>query len=160
MAYFDLNHFKYHRLIGHYTKLFGADRVLVLPYEWFRRQPEQYVSRISEFAGGKSVGPLPYSEQVNLAPSTFAMTLQRRLNPIAASDSVNPWVLIRSRHVKRLVYRLVRNFSLLAPRSLNDKLDAKIKARIAEIVGERYKESNRLTGEMIKWDLAQFGYDV
>jgi hypothetical protein len=160
MSYFEYNHFAYHRLIRHYIELFGAEKVLVLPYEWFRREPEMYANKIVDFAGGTMPENLPYDEQVNLAPTTFAMTLQRRLNPIAAGDSVNPWVLVRSPRVKRFVHRVVRNLSRLVPDSVNKNLDAKMQKRIAQLTGDRYRESNRLTGEIIGQDLAQFGYDL
>jgi hypothetical protein len=160
MAYFDYRHFEYHRLIAYYQKLFGAERVLVLPYEQFRREPENYVARITRFAGARDAGPLPYGEQVNLAPSTFAITLQRRLNFIAARDSVNPWVLVNSRHVRRLVHRIVRNLSLAVPSSISQKLDACMKTQIAQLVGDRYAASNRLASELIQINLAELGYNI
>jgi hypothetical protein len=52
---FSFEHFKYHRLAGYYRRLFGEDRVLVLPYEMFVRTPPLFVEEIIHFSGQSSL---------------------------------------------------------------------------------------------------------
>src|SRR5205823_14475513 len=48
---FDFEYFEYHRLLGYYRSLFGADNVLALPYEQLVRDRRDFLTRIGEFAG-------------------------------------------------------------------------------------------------------------
>jgi hypothetical protein len=48
---FDFRFFEYHRLVGYYQSLFGAENVMVLPYELLRAKPLAFLERIGGFAG-------------------------------------------------------------------------------------------------------------
>jgi hypothetical protein len=48
----------------------------------------------------------------------------------------------------------------LLPASMKKSMDTKMKAKIKEMVGDRYRESNRRVGELLSLDMKQYGYDV
>ena len=47
----DFDFLAYHRLIGYYRKLFGPERVLVLPFELLTREPRRFITDILRFCG-------------------------------------------------------------------------------------------------------------
>ncbi len=55
---FSLKHFQYFPLIQYYRSLFGPSRVLVLPYELFRKSPVEFLNKIGQFAAGERFAPL------------------------------------------------------------------------------------------------------
>ena len=161
---FSHDHFKYHRLIGYYQQQFGHDKVLVLPYEMFCRTPQQFVDAITDFAGAKRIGSLPYSDSRNAATSPFTTGTMRRLNFIGRRTQLNPVPLIESHRVGKAVDNFLSRCVLLAdklvPATMQQKIHGKMKTRIAQMTAERFQESNRLTAEMTGLDLESFGYDV
>src|SRR5215211_2730079 len=89
MPRFRFEFLEYHRLIGYYQDLFGAESVMVLPYELLRTQPEAFLGQISGFVGTKVVPPRVRS--VNVSLSAFALGLKRRANRYFVLDGpVNP----------------------------------------------------------------------
>jgi hypothetical protein len=157
---FHFDYFKYHGLIEYYIKLFGRENVLVLLYEQFTRQPSDFVTPIIRFAGAREVENLPYDEHIHQALTGTQVAMKQRLNFIAAYDSINPTVLIRSSGVKRRVDRLIRRIDGLLPASMKKSMDARMKDKIREMVGNRYSESNRRVGELLDLDMKSYGYDV
>jgi hypothetical protein len=56
--------------------------------------------------------------------------------------------------------RLVRLLQRVIPSAWHDREDRKIRAYIAEVVGSKFKESNRELSETCGLDLSAYGYDV
>src|SRR5215204_551922 len=54
---FRFEFLEYHRLITRYQDLFGAESVMVLPYELLRRQPTTFLGQIGEFVSVPPVAP-------------------------------------------------------------------------------------------------------
>jgi hypothetical protein len=48
----------------------------------------------------------------------------------------------------------------LLPASFKKSRDAKMKSLVKEMVGDRYRESNRRVGQLLDMDLGSYGYDV
>ena len=161
---FDFRHFEYHHLIRRYHELFGADRVLTLAYEQFVRDPQPFVNAIAEFAG-VSVGPrrvqnLPYDVKEQETFSPAALLTMRPLNHFVRSE-VNPTPTIDLRNHRRLKHvAKSRALNVLVPGPLAHHREAKLERVAAELIGDRYVESNRITAELTGLDLAGYGYPV
>jgi hypothetical protein len=161
---FDAGHFAYHRLISTYQRLFGTERVLVLPYEWFRSEPRVFVSAIAGFAGvtlrDEFLEALPLEARPNLATSRAATRLKRAINRLAARTDVNPAPLVNLPRIEAFARRRVDLVDRLIPGFIRERLERGDRDRVAEAVGDRFDESNRATANLCGLDLAAHGYSV
>lgn len=162
---FSFDHFKYDRLIKCYSELFSPSNVLVLPYELFREMPHKFLSAIATFCGtimgDEMPESLPVSTRKNIGFSAFAIAIKRRVNPIFAEDRLNPWALFPSPHIERQLEWWLRRYSGVIPPQFCNIFDDGLKKKICDIVGDRYKLSNRLIAEMINMKkMAEYGYDL
>jgi hypothetical protein len=161
---FDFRHFEYHHLIRRYQKLFGADAVLVLPFEQFRDDPRTFVAEIGRFAGrplpDDVLDSLPYGEleQPSLSPSEYVML--RQLNRLVRSE-VNPVPLVdldRHSGLKNFVQH--RAVGTAVPSALVRRSEQSLRRELTEVAAGRYAESNRITAELTGLDLGRYGYPV
>jgi sulfotransferase family protein len=160
---FDYTFFEYHRLIKYYIALFGDSRVLVLPYEQFPRNAQQFIASIISFAGVRYDKPLQASSFENSSLSVLLTNVQRRLNRLVRRDpfGITALPLLKERPgVNYLLDQCLRRLDLLISSPIRQKMDQRLKAVIAERVEDRYKESNRLTCEAMGVELKQYGYDT
>jgi len=160
----DLRRYEYDRLIGRYHELFGRERVLVLPYELFRSDPADFVRRILDFAGAEpepgAAESLWFAKVVNRSWPPVGIAAKRRLNWLVR-ERMNPWAPIDGRgDTGRKLSRLARSAGSRAPGGLTARIEGRMRATIAERVGDRYRASNARTSELVGLDLAEFGYDV
>jgi hypothetical protein len=158
--HFHYGYFQYHGLIEYYFELFGRENVLVLLFEELVKSPRNFVHAIIDFAGATRAENLPYEQRVHPGLTGTEADMKRRLNFIAAYDSINPSVLVRSTAVKKSLDRAVRVMDALLPASFKKSRDAKMKSLVKEMVGDRYRESNRRVGQLLDMDLGSYGYDV
>ena len=161
---FDFDHFKYHRLINCYIDLFGRANVLALPYELFAVAPEDFVRHILLFCELESklggLDDLPYERKLNEAFSASSTLLKRRLNGLIVGDSeVQPWTLLPVAANAR-VRAVMRRVGHAMPRAFESNCDRRLQRQIADLVEDRYRESNLETARLLNTDLAQYGYDV
>ena len=156
---FHLDHFEYHHLIGYYQQLFGPERVGVLAFDHFAADPCAFVAEISRFSGVRAdpalMQKLRTQRNANPAPQAAGVAIARRINHLGVRAEVNPAPLFDLPRLERLKARRLR-----VPRRLNDRLERRLRETIAEIVGDHYRESNRITSELTGIDLAGFGWRV
>jgi len=155
---FRLEYFEYHRLIAHYQKLFGREKVLVLPVEMLARDRPRFVSRIADFAGSAAPA-LSDTTRENVSLSGFACTLKRRPNWILVRNGVNPAAPIASPWLNDQILSASRWVDRRAPDPVLqawDRWQARYATRIA---GSRFANSNRETERLTGLDLAGYGYD-
>ena len=161
---FSFAGFHYDRLVALYDGLFGADNVLVLPYEQFREDAVGYMRTIARFAG------LDPDDDVleNLRPQTrenpsytaLSTSIKRRINRLASRTSaLNPTPPVRLRRrgvrwVKRTLFRAER----WLPQGTTARLDTRDRARVRAAVGDRYRASNAALAGRMGVDLARYGY--
>lgn len=161
---FDLSHFAYHRLIRTYQRLYGEERVLVLPYELLRSEPRRFVTSIARFAGAALpqgfVDSMPVDARPNLASSTAATRVKRAMNRLVARSDLNPAPLIDAPRLEAFARRRVGVVDRLLPRFLAERLERRDRARIADAVRDRFDDSNRATSDLCRLDLAAYGYSV
>ena len=154
--WFDFDFFSYHRLIELYQALFGPDRVLVLTFEEFRRDPQSFAARLFGFVGRAPVEGLPFERRMNTALSPFALTVTRWGNFFGPATSVNPRPV--SIPVVRRAFGAVRRVERFVPAAVDDRLGRRLERTVETLVDDRYRESNRRTAELIDANLASYGY--
>jgi len=152
---FHFVHLEYHHLISLYYKLFGRSNVLVLPFEWLSKSPDDFLSRITSFAGLDSsshgIEGLRY-------PSLGAATieLKRWANFLFVRNSLNPSGRFYVKDHERRFERLDR----FIPHGIFKKLELNHMQFVSTIVGDRYRLSNEKTADLIEIDLSKLGYPV
>ena len=163
---FDFRHFMYHRLIDYYQKIFGRDRVLVLPYELFTQDSFDYVSRIIEFANQqpRHVSPdeLPARNWSNRSITGFELEIRRLMNfTVGYRNSINQFSILPMKKQRTdLLFEQVRKLHPIIPASLSRAIMTSLETKVSRLVGSRYCESNRMTSELIGLDLSLLGYQT
>jgi hypothetical protein len=166
VPWFDFRHFEYDHLIRYYHSLWGAENVLVLPYERFARDGRGFVEEIARFAGRpvpeEVLERLPYNRRWNQSPSALTVAALRRLNRFTPRTELNPVPVLQSHSIERLAKRLKASDALAgrATRGLAARSEARLRHGVEQAVGERYAASNRLTAELTGVDLAAYGWPV
>src|SRR5262245_3230844 len=160
LPHFDYEYFAYDALVSYYRRLFGENRVLVLPCEWFRKAPQDYVARILKFCELQTVLTLPFARQMKSSISPFFYPLIRRLNPFIKDDPANGfsgWAIPRLEHY--VMGPLVKLDARL-PNSWRGRATTKLMVRIRGRLGDRYVESNRRLQAMTDIGLEPLGYRI
>lgn len=155
----DLERFEFDLTVATYQKLFGRERVLVLPQELLRSDPDRYMEMLMNFSGAHSLTPdaRPGPKQ-NVGIGAWAYGARRRLNrvldrpPTAKGDRAQ---LSRSYKVADAVLRALDR---IMPPAVRGRGDAHLRDRVARRVKGRYVESNRRLAAMTGLPLAELGY--
>jgi hypothetical protein len=155
---FTLQAYEFDRLIGHYQKLFGKDRVLVLPLELLARDDQEFADRIGTFCGHASV-PVGRTKRRNVRRPQLMQMAQRPLNMLFYHNELSPGALFHIPRFKHRYAKLTRLFRL-SPQILERRLDERQKRAIDELVGDHYAASNGRTQEMTGLPLSELGYPV
>ena len=164
VPWFDLRHFEYEHLLRHYRALFGEDSVLALPFEQFVRDPSTFVAEIGRFAGQPLdetlLAALPYTARSNPALPASEIAVRRRRNRLAERSEVHPAPLFESRALRRVARLGADAVAALIPRRLVARSEDSLRREVAELVGDRYRGSNRATAELTGIDLGGYGWTV
>jgi hypothetical protein len=154
---FRFDFLEYHRLIGYYQQLFGADHVLVLQYELLRTQPETFLGRIGEFVGVPATASK--FEQVNVSPSALTLSfLKRPANRFFVLDAINPAPPFAFSNSHKILKRITRKVDARVPDALKDSYERRWHRYAEQEVGTRYARSNTITANLTGLDLPAFGY--
>jgi hypothetical protein len=156
-----LDVFEYHHLIGYYQKLFGAERVTVLPYEMLRRDPDGFVGRIASTIGTNAPTSVP-RERTHASLPSSSLAVLRLLNAVQSALGLSRF--FQGRPEKSLLLRgrvkIVGSIGRAAPKAMSSSIDDRWKKLARELTGDRFAESNRITSELTGLDLAAYGYDI
>jgi sulfotransferase family protein len=168
VPWFRLGFFEYDRLLRHYSDLFGPERLLVLPYEEFVEDPAAFVAKIARFAelplAAEQLASLPFDRTPKRSLSSAAIAVRRRLNRLAVRTEVNPAPLFEAPIAQRAVRWATRDnlvdtlVDAALPRSLHERFDSNLRRVAAAAVGDRYRESNRITAKLTGIDLSSYGW--
>jgi len=156
---FDPDFFLYDRLVACYQRLFGGDRVLVLPFEWLRRDRAAFVAALARFAGTEAPS-VPRTEPRNVGLSAPLLAVKRRINRLLVRDTLNPAPLSPWPAPNGRIEQILDRVERLVPGWLRDGLELRLTERVQRAVGDRYRESNRTTEALTGLDLAALGYAV
>ncbi len=161
---FDLGYLEYEHLLTYYRALFGAERVLVLPFEAFVHDGRAFLERIGAFTGrpfpDEFLSGLAYGTRDNKSISALSIATLRQVNRFAPRTELNPGPAFESRAAASLAKRLKKPNLLEQPFAarLGAAADAKLRRLVDATVGERYAESNRATADLTGLDLASYGW--
>lgn len=150
---FPLAYFEYDALIAHYQARFGRDRVLVLPYEWLRRDSGDFARRIIAFAGSRASG-VPGAQVANPGYGGLTIALRRWTNLFVGRDFHSGHDPAAGIFARRVLHRLDRRL----PRPLQERCERRIQSTIYSAIGDRFARSNRLTQQLTGLDLGGCGY--
>jgi hypothetical protein len=156
--WFRLEYLMFDRIIGHVRQCFGAERLLVLPYERLRRDPEGFQRAFLAHAGDPDGAPVPAEARVNSGRPPVQLALDRRLNPFIVRDDSNAYSPLAIPALAGPVRRLAGGIAALAPTALNRRLERRLRERIAAVCAGRFEASNRTTARLTGLDLGELGY--
>lgn len=158
MPAFSAEFYRYHRLLRHYRKLFGSDRVLCLPCEIFLHDGGAFVQRLCGFVD-KPAPDIVFEPQNTQRSISFQM-LQRLVNRHLSRNELSRRGILGlpQAHKRFGALRKFPPFNALA--FLDSKITARMKAEIAARFDGKFTESNAITSELIGVDLAEFGYQT
>lgn len=159
--FFSLDWLCYHYLIKRYQSWFGPARVLVVPYEMLRQEPEEFVGRIIDFSGGTMMNDINFKTQIKKSWPVLPLVLKRPFNLFLVRNVHNgysnlklPLVWIGVRYAMQYL------INPLTPEAFNRPIERRWRRIIAEMTEGYFEESNRETSQLIGIDLAKYGYGV
>lgn len=152
---FDARFLEFHHLISYYQKLFGPERVLVLPFELFVRDGIAFCNKVIRFAGAQPVSHVD-TEVVRSSLGAATIALKRHTNFFLYRDDSNPAAPF---HVST-IEKLIRRFDQWIPSPLHGYARERREREIEAAFHECYVASNHQTARLTGLDLAKFGYMV
>jgi hypothetical protein len=157
----SLDYFQYHKLISYYQKLFGRERVLVLPYEHLRRDALGFLSAITSFVDLPAPSAVP-EDRVNPSSPAALLAAMRYMNFVFQMPGLRSFFSgpIEQSLAKRGVLKLMKLVGPLVPSAPSRWVDRRWKNTIEQLAGDRFAESNFETAELTGLDLASLGYMV
>lgn len=151
--------FMYHHLIKAYQDLFGPESVLVLPYEMFTANPEDFVTSIYRFCGMTPDHDFAFDEVENPSSLSYVDYKTRHLNVLSMQTSLNGFSSHYSEKRRDYVLAARRLLERWAPEKRKKKHERRMQDMIREHVPQSfYALSNRRTSSLIGIDLSTFGY--
>ncbi|MEL7377175.1 MAG: sulfotransferase domain-containing protein [Bacteroidota bacterium] len=155
---FSPNHIKYHHLITKYYELFGADHVLVLPYEVFAQNKPLFFDKMGAFLGRTIQLPGEASNKFHNRKRNFYLNYKLRiLHAMTRPGSVNRYNKV-NRTRRRLYHWGFYLGEKVVPASWDKWILDKSKEKITSWCDGRFEESNVKTSELIKINLKEWGY--
>ena len=156
---FQMDHFKYHRIIHYYQKLFGADKVLALPLETIAANPHGALRSVQEFAGAMGApGLVIEPDPVFPGISAIEAGVKRRLNAFLRRDLVNDFSILCNGFTQpfaKFAYSCTRR---AIPSRVKIRSNKKLEQDIQALVGNFYSDSNRKAAELTGIDFLKLGY--
>ncbi len=159
MPGFRLEVYEFDRLIAYYQQLFGADRVLVLPFEGMLHDLPTFLQSITDFVQLPPAVSVPMIVTNRRRPVPMQMA-QRLGNRFLSNNELSRGAWLAIPGFSRRFGALERVFQALTPAGLETALYARLGARIREFAGDHYRKSNYRTSLLSGVDLQTYGYRV
>lgn len=153
--------FEYHLMIGYYQKLFGSDRVLVLPFEMLKEDAVGFVGDIQKFAGLPAPTDVP-RERDNIALAAAAVSVVRYVNIAFRMVGIGTAFAgpIADRRSRRIRLGIIRSLGPRLPKSWSKRIEHGWRETAMTIAGGRFATSNGIVEEITGLDLGRYGYDL
>ena len=156
---FSPNHIDYYPLVSRYQELFGAENVLVLPYELFVEDGLAFLEKLSSFIGKKiELDERRLNVVWNKKTRFFLNYYFRFLNFFKTSSSLNNYSFLANDVTSPIALFLSELFAIMIPDFLNKRLLEKVNSVTYNWAAGRYVDSNKRLSEIINLDLGKFGY--
>lgn len=159
---FSENYFKYHFLIDAYQKLFGAENVLVLPYEMFRTNKSLFLETLGNLLDKSIRLPSETYDNAYNVKRNYCVDYKFRFlnNYIKSSSSLNGNSSLRFYTSKKLAIKLKSFLCYITPESRNIIIKKQLQKEIEHWCKGRFEASNKRSSELIGLNLKGFGYKV
>lgn len=156
---FSPSHLKYDLIIKYYQNTFGSENVLVIPYELFKSAKKSFIEELEIFLNYKIyIDQSEFENYTNKKGDQFINYWMRFLNRYFRSSSLNNYSGIKSRSVQVLFYGFKKFLGIFIPAFVDRLTKRRLEREIKKWVGKRFMESNKVTDELITFDLNQYGY--
>ncbi len=156
---FKFEHFDYVKLIQYYRTLFGEDKVLVIPYELFKDDPQKFYTHIVEFSGAKRLKEIPFGNVTNKRLSYLMSKFARQANKLFVKTTLNPSAP-SSEYFSNNTIGFFMVLDRLVPKFIKKICDKSLDKYIESQVGERFLEGNKELQKIVNFDLSKYGYDL
>lgn len=151
---FRPEHLEYHRLVGLYQDLFGAENVLVISQEGISKDMDAVADLIAKFAGNRTFTSVSPDKRAAYAPSypEYAIPILRRINSFQKSV-LNPSPFIRLGTGTQGLYKLVGAGMRRPPFSLLKGRYSPVSDSARSMFLGRFDDSNRALARLIDTEL-------
>jgi hypothetical protein len=160
---FNFDFLRYDQLVGYYQTLYGKDNVLVLPYEQFGENPEEFVRSIYAHTGQEvseqMMVRLPFNRLMNSNQTLTNLILQRFYNMFFLSNPFN-YAGIFVSNEDRLHKRISRSKRNPFPAFMDNWFEKGFASKVEVACRGQFVESNRRLQEITGLDLGRYGYDL
>lgn len=157
---FRPEHFEYHRLVGLYRELFGAENVHVVTQESLVRDMDAMAAGLAAFAGNTEFAGVLPTHRSAYAPSypEYAVPLLRRINQLQRSV-LTPAPLIRLGTTPHGIYHAVGFAMRHKPFSTLLRNYRPVSDHVRKTFAGRFDDSNRRLAALLgdRVDLSAFG---
>lgn len=160
---FDPGYYEYDRVIAKYHALFGAENVMVIPYELFRDDAGSYGRALTAFALGPEAAARLDSDAltspVNPTRPLAFQAMRRHLNKLVRNQlNENGVFAIPNEYVEYGFRKIMPVFGVLRP--FDGMIKTRLTSRIAQACAGRYGASNARVQALTGLDLGALGYEV
>lgn len=154
----DLRTFAYVPLIEYYRTLFGAENVLIIPYETLHVETWRIALEIARFCGQSTnrIDTEIFGDMANSSMPIIMQLVRRHLNGLIYRNQLSPHAPIKFNPFDRWYPRMRPLFE--PTRLVDAPFKRRLKRQIEEITGDRYAESNLRLQRMTGHDLSRYGY--
>jgi len=152
---FPLTHLAYDGLVNHTQALFGAERVLVLPFEMLREQRERFLEQLFRLVGGL-VPAVPDHARERVGTRGFGLAFKRACNRVNFGNA--DWSRPQQSLAVRFVSRATGWIERLAPNVWQSAYEDRLRAYVETQIGSSYAESNGHLERLTGLRLAQYDY--
>jgi hypothetical protein len=159
---FNVDFLQFDLAAAYYQQLYGADNVLVLPYEAFSEDPAAFLEKIIQHAHAKpkhSLEKMPVHKRVNPNQTLLNLYLQRLHNLFFLSSPFN-YAGLFSSNEKNIHRRIVRSRKNPFPAWLDLTFENHFHKTVSGMFAGKFGRSNRKLEELTGIDLARYGYDL
>ncbi|MBV1911902.1 MAG: hypothetical protein KUG78_21595, partial [Kangiellaceae bacterium] len=135
---------------------FGADNVLVIPYELLRNEPSLFLKNLSEFLSLPEIKSKESNREnrQNISLNDFQIQVIRAANVLGSDSSLTPHKTFLHK-IGRLFVKLVKNHG---SNVLTVKVDSQFKQNVENMVEDYFVESNVRLSKYISRDISELGY--
>jgi hypothetical protein len=158
---FNLDFLRFDLATHYYQMLFGAENVLVLPYEAFAENPQQFVRKIISHAGGQPTATfdkLPWKRKINKNQPLINIYWQRIKN-LLLSTPFNYAGLLTSTE-QRTASRIRNSKQNPFPTFTHNWFEDDFRQTVATAFHGQFGDSNRRLEQLTGLELSQYGYDI
>ncbi len=161
---FSTDFLQYPQAVAMYQRIWGADRVVVLPYELFNADAEAFLTAITAKTGAVSTTKPPSDQVVNAGSRILDIQRERIGNMVLEGGPFN-YLGLREPTNARMTARLKRINQPRDDNALNRRLEQRFARRVDQLTAGVFATGNAVLQQQCVQsvagiDLAAYGYDM